>query len=77
MIGHLEIQKKGGIAMEPLLSPDDVARILNVGRSKAYRLCRPGGPLRAIRLDGRVVRVTRAALAAYLQALEDAANAYA
>lgn len=51
-----------------LLAPDDVARETRVSRATVYRAIRTG-QLRAVRLgeDGRVLRVPRAAVEAWLR----------
>jgi excisionase family DNA binding protein len=56
------------VALERLLTPDDVAKRLAVSRSMAYTLIKRG-ELRALRI-GRLPRITEAAFAEYLAAAD-------
>lgn len=55
-----------------LYRPEDAARVLGIGRSKAYELMAPG-ELRSVQI-GRLRRIPRAALEAYVERLQQTAT---
>ena len=56
---------------EPLLRAEDVARLLSIGRSKAYELL-ASGDIRSLRI-GRSLRCTSKAMADFVQRQEEGA----
>jgi excisionase family DNA binding protein len=62
----IHVQDDPNAALPPILTMEEVAAYLRIGRSSAYELARTG-MLPAIRL-GRTLRVSRAALLAWVEA---------